>query len=126
MLLLSGVSGAFTQPCLPEGIIFNSQAQLDSFQILYPTCAEIEGNVQIYHNTDIHDLSPLSNITSIGGYLWVSSSNIDSLYGLHNLESIGSWLSLYNGNYDDLNELINLRSIYGGLQVTTCYQLVGL
>src|SRR5210317_30792 len=84
-----------TQPCLPDGIIFNSQAQLDSFQVLYPECTEIEGNVQIHQNSDIHDLSPLSNITTIGGYLWVSSSYLNSLHGFHNLESVGSWLSLF-------------------------------
>ena len=32
-----------SQPCLPEGITFTTQAQIDSFQTNYPVCSEIEG-----------------------------------------------------------------------------------
>ena len=35
-------------PCLPQGIIFTIQAQIDSFQVNYPGCTEIEGYVEIY------------------------------------------------------------------------------
>jgi hypothetical protein len=34
----------FSQGCLPEGITFTTQAQIDSFQIDYPGCTEIEGD----------------------------------------------------------------------------------
>ena len=34
--------------CLPEGITFTTQEQIDNFQINYPGCTEIEGNVMIY------------------------------------------------------------------------------
>jgi len=36
------VDSISSQPCLPEGIIFNYQSQIDSFQIMYPNCTEIE------------------------------------------------------------------------------------
>ena len=32
----------YSQSCLPEGIIFETQAQIDSFQIDYPGCTEID------------------------------------------------------------------------------------
>ena len=45
MLLLS--FSMFSQSCLPQGISFTSQAQIDSFPINYPGCTEIEGPVTI-------------------------------------------------------------------------------
>lgn len=58
----------FSQSCLPEGITFNTQEQIDSFQVNYPGCTEIEGGVLI-EGTDIENLDGLEVITSIGGYL---------------------------------------------------------
>ena len=37
-------ANVFSQ-CLPNGISFNSQAQIDSFQTNYPGCTEILGDV---------------------------------------------------------------------------------
>jgi hypothetical protein len=42
-----GHSLAYSQGCLPEGITFTTQAQIDSFQINYPGCNAVEGNVII-------------------------------------------------------------------------------
>ena len=36
-----------SQSCLPDGITFETQAQVDSFQINHPGCFEIEGDVTI-------------------------------------------------------------------------------
>jgi len=58
----------FSQPCLPEGITFSTQEQIDNFQTNYPNCTEIEGGVMITGN-DITNLDGLSVITSIGEYL---------------------------------------------------------
>ena len=33
----------FSQGCLPEGITFTTQEQIDNFQTNYPGCTEIEG-----------------------------------------------------------------------------------
>jgi hypothetical protein len=38
---------AFSQGCLPEGITFTTQEQIDNFQANYPGCTEIEGDVNI-------------------------------------------------------------------------------
>ena len=40
----------FAQGCLPEGITFTTQEQIDSFAINYPGCTEIEGFVDINGN----------------------------------------------------------------------------
>lgn len=60
------------QPCLPDGITFTTQAVIDNFQTNYPGCTEIEGFV-IINGNDITNLSGLSVLTSIGGYLLIGS-----------------------------------------------------
>ena len=52
-----------SQPCLPEGITFTTQAQIDSFQINYPNCNEIEGDVEIIGD-DITNLNGLNVLTA--------------------------------------------------------------
>jgi hypothetical protein len=59
---------ALSQSCLPEGIIFTSQEQIDNFQTNYPGCTEIMGTVLIEGN-NITDLNGLNVITSVGGFL---------------------------------------------------------
>ncbi len=87
-----------SQSCLPEGIEFTTQSQIDGFQILHPNCTEIEGFVYISGN-DITNLDGLSVITSIGGNLeLVGNENLFSLTGLHSLTSIGGNLTFW-GNY---------------------------
>ena len=56
-------SSALSQSCLPEGITFNSQAQIDSFQINYPNCTAIQGTVKI-SGVDITNLNGLSVLSS--------------------------------------------------------------
>ncbi|RLD59692.1 MAG: hypothetical protein DRJ05_06040, partial [Bacteroidetes bacterium] len=92
-------SVASSQPCLPDGIEFTTQAQIDNFQTNYPNCTEIEGDVTIAGD-DITNLNGLSVLTSIGGALTingdmgVTNSNLTSLTGLDNLTSIGGDLKI--------------------------------
>ena len=92
-----------SQSCLPDGIIFTTQSQIDSFQINHPNCTEIEGDVSIV-GYDIVNLDGLSVLTSIGGYIWIE--NIDSLSSLSGLD--------------------NLTSIEGGLVIRYCNALTNL
>ena len=55
---------AAQDPCLPDGIFFSTQVQIDNFQTDYPGCTEIEGDVDIY-GPDITNFSGLNSITSI-------------------------------------------------------------
>ena len=54
--------------CLPEGITFSTQEQIDSFQDYFPECMEIEGDVLIEGN-DISNLDSLIVITAVWGNL---------------------------------------------------------
>jgi len=108
------------QSCLPEGITFTTQAQIDSFPINNPNCTEIEGYVIIPYPNNVSSLQGLNTISAIGGELLISDCNeLTTLEGLNNLQSIGGGLSLIsNDNLSSLSALHNLRSIGGGLTVS--------
>ena len=122
VLLMCYHTQAISQSCLPEGIIFSSQAQVDSFQINYPGCTEIEGNVSLgpdyYSNvTDITNLNGLSVLTSIKGNLGISGNYLlTNLSGLEGLTSIGSNLHISsNRRLDSLKGLDNLNYVGGNV-----------
>jgi len=113
-----------SQPCLPEGIIFTSQSQIDSFSILYPNCTEIEGSLVIggsfYVTHSIESLDSLVSVTAIGGGLEIiGTNNLKNLSGLDNLTSIGGDLTfIFNFDLISLSALQNLVSIGGSLTLS--------
>jgi len=116
-LLVSG--GVMAQSCLPEGIIFETQAQIDSFQINYPNCTEIEGDVLIQGN-DIANLNGLNVLTtilgtlSIDGYESFGNLALTNLTGLDNVTFIGGNVDIvWNDALTNLTGLNNLTSSGG-------------
>ncbi len=137
----------FSQSCLPEGITFTTQEQIDNFQIDNPGCTEIEGDVIIYGddianlnglsvittiggelvikgNPILNDLTGLSNLFSIGGNAYIGeyyagvNQALTSLEGLEGLTSVGGWLLIqYNDALTSLSGLVNLTSIEGILKI---------
>jgi hypothetical protein len=116
-LVLSTIS--VSQPCLPEGIIFTTQSQIDSFPLNYPNCNEIVGDLQIgvLPGCAINNLQGLIGITSIGGDLNIRYlSNLNDLSGLTNLTSVGGDLVLQSiDSLVSVTCLENLTSIGGNL-----------
>jgi hypothetical protein len=100
--------GQFYSSCLPDGITFASQAQIDSFQVNYPGCTEIEGPVEII-GYEISNLNGLSVLTSIGSSLSIACYYHASLEGLEGLTSIGG--DLYINECDSLSSLTGLNSL---------------
>jgi len=81
-----------SQSCLPEGITFTIQEEIDNFQTNYPSCIEIEGDLVIglYSGTDITNLNGLSVLISISGDLFQCIPN----YPIHsNLIKHRCWQS---------------------------------
>jgi len=115
---------ANSQPCLPDGITFSTQEQIDNFQTNYPNCTGIEGDVTI-NGDDITNLNGLNVLTSIGGDLMFGYSyygnynpNLTSLTGLEDLTSIGGGLSFrYNNALTSLTGLDNVTSISVDLRI---------
>ena len=118
-----------SQTCLPDGIIFITQSQVDSFQINNPGCTTIEGdltigpvnswdeidisnldslivlttiegNLKVWNNDLLANLTGLDSLSSIEGDLIIeTNSSVENLLGLENLTSVGGMLSIYGGNY---------------------------
>ncbi|MCK4639175.1 MAG: T9SS type A sorting domain-containing protein [Bacteroidales bacterium] len=120
-----------SQPCLPEGIIFTTQAQIDNFQTNYPNCTEIEGDVEIIGN-DITNLNGLNVLTSFGGYLsignfYIGNPVLASLTGLNNVTSIGGYLCIgHNTCLTNLSDLDNLTFIGGDIVIRSNDALASL
>jgi len=131
-ILLLGLILSFTgstQPCLPNGITFTTQSQIDSFQINYPNCTEIGGFVKI-SGSDIFNLNGLSALTSIEEYLdIIECIDLATLTGLNNVNYIGESLSIVKN--DALISLTGLESLYSLVNLEIAYNhaltnLVGL
>jgi hypothetical protein len=120
IILLAGFlqQNAYSQYCLPDGITFTNQAQIDSFQVNYPGCTEIEGNVGLI-GWDIISLSGLSMLQKLNGNVYISGCDqLKNLVGLDNVTSIGGNLLLYPcDSLTSLSGLENLSSIGGDLEI---------
>jgi len=115
------------QSCLPEGITFNTQSQVDSFPILYPNCIEIEGDLTIKMG-DISNLDALNSITIIHGDLDVRHTTLlTNLSGLNNLTMVMGFLDIYNNSaLSSLAGLNNLTSIGIGVFIEHNPALISL
>ena len=116
----------YSQSCVPEGISFVIQQDVNDFLINYPECTEIEGSVE-FHGS-MWDLSPLSNIISIGGDLtFTDCDNLTSFQGLNSLTSVGGKFKMYDcQELTNLNGLSSLNSIGGEMEINQNYNLISL
>jgi hypothetical protein len=117
LFVMNGATGQSDQPCgtcLPQGITFSSQYQVDHFQTNHPGCTEILGYVKI-SGGNISSLNGLSVLTSIGGYLSISyNTSLTNLSGLEGLTSIWGTLSIeYNYVLTSISGLESLTSVGG-------------
>lgn len=108
--------------CLPDGITFSTQQQIDDFQTNYPNCRKIEGDVFIgnyYQSFDISDLNGLNVLTSIGGSLYIyGNDSLITFSGLNSLKSIGNDFIIWgNDSLISLSGLENLQSVEGNLEI---------
>lgn len=115
----------YSQPCLPEGITFSTQAEIDNFQINYPNCTVIEGNIIVSGNY-ITNLNGLNSLTSVGGNLLITNCfSLQNLSGLENITSVagnlivGKNTSFSSGNpiLNNISGLSSLNSVGGNLAI---------
>ena len=76
LFVLFFINASFGQSCLPDGITFTTQEQVDNFTTDYPGCTEIGGTVvlSIPGNPGLIDLSGINHITKIHGTISGGSS----------------------------------------------------
>ena len=108
----------YSQGCLPNGITFSNQAEIDNFSTNYPGCTEIEGYVTI-SGDNITNLAGLSGITSIGDYLEIIyNPSLLNINGLAGITSVGGSISLYyNESLTALSGLNNLTTVGSHLEI---------
>ncbi len=106
------------QDCLPAGISFSSQKEIDSFTVNYPSCTRILGDVYISDTTTggVSRLEGLSILEFIGGDLVIMSQSLADLQGLEALDTIVGTLRIAdNGpslvSIEALNNLQAAQSI---------------
>jgi hypothetical protein len=119
----------YAQGCLPEGITFTTQEEIDNFQANYPGCTEIIGYVVIDgYFGNITNLNGLSGLTSIGDGLFINSTyDLTNLTGLDNLTYIGGDVDLWhNWGLINLAGLDGLTSIGGGLHISWNESLISI
>jgi hypothetical protein len=101
--------------CLPQGISFAHQYDIDAFQANYPGCTHIEGSVVVFGD-DVYNLSGLNVIQSIGGtlrigdvYWWTNLRNLD---GLEGLTYIGGGIVINNNPFlENIEGLSNVECV---------------
>ncbi len=124
-LLSSNVLTA--QNCLPSGITFNTQAEIDNFSTDYPGCSEIEGLLTILNNDAITNLQGLSALTAVGGININNCSALTSLEGLENLGTVNGMMRVsFLPLMTNLTPLQNLTSIAGDFQLDNNFGLLTL
>jgi hypothetical protein len=93
----------------PEGMVFSTQGQIDSFLIIHRDCTVIQNGVTIA-GEDITNLDGLNAVTAINGFLSISkNTSLTSLGGLSNLTSISKYFDMLGNprlrNLEGLNKL---------------------
>jgi hypothetical protein len=116
LIALFLVVGATAQSCLPDGIIFNNQAQIDSFQINYPGCTEIIGYVGISFN--VNNLIGLNPLTKVDGGITIFYTSLRNLNGLNNLSIVGGDFEIWaNDSLRSCSGLDSITKVSGNLSI---------
>lgn len=94
LLFILSIQG---QTCLPDGIVFTSQQEIDDFASNYPGCTTINGKLDIEEEVsgDIINLNGLAQIERIEGHFKIQLNEaLTNLSGLQNLTYVKSSISI--------------------------------
>lgn len=132
LALAAVVAPGWALDCSVEDVYLHSQADVNDFQALYGSgsvCDTVTGSLTIA-GSDIGDLAPLSDLTTIGGRVTVESNPLlESLDGLAGLTSIGivchpfgstceSLVIRNNATLLTIDALSNLTASEGNVEIT--------
>ncbi len=102
------------QNCLPAGITFTAQSQIDGFTSAYPGCKVVGGTVYVL-GAGIKNLDSLIHLERISGDLLISNNDsLENLRGLANLQSVGLAMRVQNNpRLESLDGLEQLTAVEG-------------
>ncbi len=121
-IITCGISSIFSQSCLPEGITFTTQEQIDNFHIDYPDCNNILGSVEVSIDGSAN-LNGLLGLTEIGGsFLITGEIELVNMHGLDSLTRINSGLVIdffdfYEANISSFEGLEKLHYLGSNFQI---------
>ena len=93
--------------CPIGNVTLSSQAEVDNFVAMYPSCEVISGNLQI--TGAVNDISSLDYITEIQGSLLIDNTNLTEISNFNNLETVAN--DFYISNNDALISITGFNSI---------------
>ncbi len=119
------IAACSEQSACPPNLFFFSQMGVNDFPNSYPDCTEIEGDLYIASQdyelvSDVSDLTPLSQLTRIGGTLNITGNPLlPNVNGLENITIIGGKVEVSNNdNLLDINGLSGVQSFVKGINVS--------
>ncbi len=121
-ILIIGLNiSSYAQLCLPNGVIFSNQEDIDNFSTIYPSCTKIIGNVEVTGD-NITNLNGLSQINqTMSSFSVTNTTLLTTLEGLNNLDSVGGNLSFSNNlGLTDVTALGEIAYVPGDLQFIDC------
>lgn len=117
IILLIICSQILLGQCPTSTVQLNSKADVDDFAIDYPNCTELNTSLYI-EGADIHDLTPLSNLTHLHmGLLCLDNLLLPILIGLNNVVTMNGIVLLGNNLLTDLQELNALEKVLSQFQI---------
>ncbi|MEO6691832.1 MAG: T9SS type A sorting domain-containing protein [Saprospiraceae bacterium] len=109
--------------CGAGGIVLNSQAEVDNFNVTYPNCHRVLGNLSL-ELTDITNLDGLSAIDSIDlSFNITNNTNLIDIEGLHNLKFVQDFTLANSPLLDNITGLRNLHSASNSFYLNNLFSL---
>ena len=130
---------SYSQSCLPNGIAFTHQSQIDNFSTDYPGCTEIQGNVliegdeifnlnglinltiaitiEISNCINLEDISGLKNVESLSGLIIINNYSLVNFNGFDNLAEINSIIIYNNDSFENLMGFESLNTVNGNIDI---------
>lgn len=123
--LVSSWHAAWAQNCPATNYTLTSQAEVDAFPA---GCTTIVGDLTIGPSSDITDLSPLANITSINGFFRIRDNDaLTNLDGLSGITSVERRLGIEeNKSLVNINGLSGLNSVGRNIEIINNDELITL
>ena len=129
LLLLYPLSGS-TQPCTEGsfGYYISSQADIDSFPILFPDCDKIGGFLNIHGVDTIYNLLGFNQLTEIvNGGIKITATHITDLKGFDSLSHADYTVQIfYNDNLQNLDGFQNMTHVHDNFFIGYNHQLQSL
>ena len=94
-------STVLIQPLSAQDVTLNSQAEINAFDQ-----SVVNGNLRIFGDETVTDLSPLDVLTEVTGSLGIFSTNVTNLKGLANLVAVGRGIDI-----EDNAKLVSLQGL---------------